>query len=55
MAALGGHQLTAQWLLDMGADANAKDDQGYTPAQLAKMRGHDGTATLLSARGSAGK
>lgn len=34
-------------LLDNDADINTIDEQGNTPADLAKIKGHNGTAAFL--------
>lgn len=39
-------------LLDHGADANAKDDQGKTPLMIAKEKGYNNIANLLSSYGA---
>ena len=35
-----GHTKVVQMLIDAGADVNAKDDAGATPAMMAARRGH---------------
>jgi len=51
-AAKGGHLQMVRWLLDEGADLNATDLFGWTPAMLAASEGHLDLLGLLHARGA---
>ncbi|MEC5217099.1 ankyrin repeat protein [Actimicrobium sp. GrIS 1.19] len=50
MAARGGHILTVKLLLDEGADASLKNDQGLSAIDLAKKFDHADIADGLTAR-----
>ncbi|GAA5830914.1 hypothetical protein JCM3766R1_006172 [Sporobolomyces carnicolor] len=43
-----GHDKVVQLLLEHGADANAKDEDGNTPLDLARLAEHDSLVSLLS-------
>jgi ankyrin repeat protein len=47
MAAMGGHRMVSEILLGEGGEIKACDNQGHTPAQLARMQGHNGLADFL--------
>ena len=47
-AAATGALATAQWLLAIGAKANARDDAGCTPLQLATDSGHEALVDLFA-------
>ncbi len=52
-AALGtGDAAVAQMCLSYGADINAKDKYGFTPLQVARMRGQEDMAKLLLGKGA---
>jgi ankyrin repeat protein len=51
-AALGDHPDVVAFLLDRGADANARDQFGDTPLIVACAKGHAATAALLLKRGA---
>jgi ankyrin repeat protein len=56
MAVYGGHILTVKHLLDAGADATLKNDQGLTAIDFAKNAGREDIAEGLAYRlGKAGK
>jgi ankyrin repeat protein len=46
-AAIMGHTEAARALLSYRADLDAKDRNGHTPAELAKLTGHEHTANVL--------
>ncbi len=50
-AAANGLPGVCRRLLDLGADANARDRAGRTPLDLARRHGHSAVAELLRARG----
>ena len=43
---------TVRFLLDLGADVNASDKEGWTPLLLAVERGHSSVARILLDRGA---
>ena len=47
-----GDFAVAQMCLLYGADVNAKDEHGFTPLQVARMRGHKELVELLLAKGA---
>ena len=51
-AALGDHADVVAFLLDHGADVNARDQFGDTPLIVACAKGNAATAALLLARGA---
>jgi uncharacterized protein len=50
--ALAGSTATVKVLLEFGADANAKNDKGLTPVQLARSLGWDKVVALLVTKGA---
>ena len=52
LAAAGGHIETAEFLIEKGAEVNARDINGNTPLHEAAARGHDGTALMLIGKGA---
>ncbi len=51
-AASGGHETSAEVLLDAGADIEAADDHGYTALMRAALGGHSSIVALLLQRGA---
>jgi len=51
-AAVGGHEVIVQMLLDKGADIEAKDDIGWTPLLHAADRGHEAIVQMLLDKGA---
>ena len=47
MAARHGHRGLATFLLEKGADPDAKNDNGQTPLDLAAAQGHQKTAVVI--------
>jgi ankyrin repeat protein len=52
VAAHQGHKEIAIYILDHGADFNAKDNQGFTPLICAAQEGHLPLVDLLDLRGA---
>jgi ankyrin repeat protein len=46
-AAEEGHEEVVAWLLDKGADARSRDDNGMTPLIMASGSGHPGVLKML--------
>jgi hypothetical protein len=51
-ALANGDAAVAQMCLSYGADITAKDKYGFTPLQVARMRGHEDMAQLLLRKGA---
>ena len=51
-AALSGHLELARVLLDGGADASARADDGLTPLEIAEAKGRTDVAALLRRHGT---
>lgn len=51
LASMVGNTDVAKFLLDNGADVNARDSEGYSPLVRAKANGNDEIARMLIDRG----
>lgn len=51
-AATAGHTAIVQWLIEHGADVNARTDRGVTALYMAARGGHDSSAKLLLNNGA---
>jgi ankyrin repeat protein len=47
LAAQGGYEELAQYLINQGADVEAKTKHGYTPLLISAVRGHSGVLEVL--------
>jgi ankyrin repeat protein len=52
VAALGGQKEMARFLIENGADVNAKAGNGWTPLHVAVLRGQTGVAELFRKHGA---
>lgn len=52
LASMVGNKVVAKFLLENGADVNARDFEGYSPLVRAKANGNDEIAKMLQARGA---
>jgi ankyrin repeat protein len=55
MAAREGHEDSALFLLEHGANPSLKNDEGLTAAQIAERADHKGIAAAIGARLKAGR
>ncbi|KAK4077003.1 uncharacterized protein Triagg1_3970 [Trichoderma aggressivum f. europaeum] len=51
-ASAGGHMAVAEFLLQMAADVNSQDNDGWTPLRRASERGHEDVVRLLLEKGA---